>query len=101
MCCHDHLYPVWPQGAYWILFWNIISPGAGTCYQAYYWPRGVNNECNYGTYCVGIAQAMTAFLLVGWIWSIWHGYEVYKMSQEGFLPTNGGEKVIIVQNQNY
>jgi len=61
----------------------------------------VNNECNYGTYCVGIAQAMTAFLLVGWIWSIWHGYEVYKMSQEGFMPTNGGEKVIIVQNQNY
>ena len=96
MCCHEHVYPVWPSGAYWILFWNIISPGMGTCYQAYYWPRGVNNECNYGTYCVGICQAMTACLIVGWCWSIWHGYEVYKVTNNGgYMPT-GDQKVVIV-----
>jgi len=47
-------------------------------------------------------QALTAYIIVGWIWSIWHGYEVYKMSQEGYMPTAGGQqKVIIVQQQNY
>ena len=76
MCCHDHLYPVIPSAATWILFLNVFAPGNGTLIQAYY----STNGCNYGTYCVGFLQALTAWLIVGWVWSIWHGYEVYKMS---------------------
>jgi len=95
MCCHDHIYPVIPSGAYWILFLNIIAPGEGTAIQAYYFSQG----CNYGTYCVALCQALTAPLLIGWIWSIWHGYEVYKISQEGYMPADGAQKYAVIAVQ--
>ena len=79
MCCHDHIYPV--TDGCWILFWNIVAPGTGTCIQAYYYKDG----CNCSTYMVGMLQGITAGLLVGWIWSIWHGLEVKKVSEEANL----------------
>ena len=35
-------------------------------------------------------------LIVGWCWSIWHGYEVYKISQEGYITE--GEKMVVVRD---
>ncbi len=74
MCCHEHIYAV-PYPCV-VLVFNIILPGFGTAIQAYYAKDG----CSCGTYMVGVAQSLTAYLIVGWVWSIWHGIQVDKVS---------------------
>ena len=93
MCCHDHIYPV-VDGCP-ILFYNIVAPGMGTIIQSYYHKDG----CNCGTYFVGILQMVTAVILVGWIWSIWHGMEVKKVTDEFKLAEMNRPKnqVVVVQ----
>ena len=91
MCCHEHIYAI-PQTWGLVCFiLNIISPGFGTGIQSYYAKDG----CSCSTYMVGVAQALTAVLIVGWVWAIWHGYEVMKVSDEAALGT-GAQQVIVV-----
>lgn len=89
MCCHQHIYRVPPDTALLCLILNIFLPGCGTAIQSYYAPDG----CNCGTYLVGCCQAITACLIVGWVWAIWHSLEVKKISDE---PLGDGTKVVIV-----
>ena len=93
MCCHNHIYRVPPDTAMICLIFNCIMPGFGTAIQSYYDANG----CNCGTYFVGCAQAITAPLIVGWIWAIWHGLEVKKISD---APPGQNAKVIIVNSQD-
>ena len=75
MCCYEHIYAVsWPC---LVLIFDIILPGFGTVLQSYCYERGC---WNCGTFLVGVLQAITAPLIVGWIWSIWHGCKVYEVS---------------------
>ena len=92
MCCEDHIYPVPEPWGVIVLICNIVFPGLGTEIQSYYAKDG----CSCGTYMVGVAQSITSIFIVGWIWAIWHGLEVYKISgQQAMVPQ---QQVIIVQN---
>ena len=50
-----------------LLIINIIFPGIGTVVMAFI--GGFKPK----TLIVGILQFFTAFLIIGWIWSIWWG----------------------------
>ena len=61
-----------------ILICNILAPGFGTCISAY---------CKDDGFCfmallLGWLQAILTSILIGWIWSIWHGYKIYEVSQQ-------------------
>ena len=91
MCCHEHIYPVPESWGLIVFILNIIFPGWGTICQSYYAPAGYNS----GTAMAGVGQILTAWLIVGWIWSIWHGYEVYKVSEAAKMA--GGATVVVVE----
>ena len=69
---------------------NILSPDLGTKVQSYYAKDG----CSCSTWMVGFAQGLLAIIVVGWVWSIWHGYEVMLVSDKAALA--GGQQVIVV-----
>jgi len=54
-----------------MLIVNILLPGVGTLVA------GIKSERNT-TMVIGVLQFITSFLLVGWIWSIYWGYLIYK-----------------------
>ena len=61
-----------------ILFENIVAPGVGTMMAGLF-------TDDIGPYChnwwTGFLQLILAPLLIGWIWSIKMGWEIYKKSQ--------------------
>eukprot|EP00347_Sterkiella_histriomuscorum_P014037 403362400 len=56
---------------------NIFFPGLGTCISAC-----VNKGGSFSleTLVVGLLQMFLCWLFIGWIWSIWWGYLIYKKS---------------------
>lgn len=54
-----------------LLIVNIFLPGVGTLVA------GIKSERNT-TMVIGVFQFLLAFLIVGWIWSIYWGYLLYK-----------------------
>ena len=75
--CQDLQFKVPEPWGIIILIANIISPGLGTWISAY---------CKEDGFCcmailLGIAQGITSIFIIGWIWSIWHGYKIYEISQ--------------------
>lgn len=50
-----------------LLIVNIFLPGWGT------FVMGFLNGVKTKTILVGIVQFFTAFLIIGWVWSIWWG----------------------------
>ena len=50
---------------------NILLPGVGTLVA------GIKSERNT-TMVIGVLQFLLAFLIVGWIWSIYWGWLIYK-----------------------
>ena len=75
MCFRSHIYPVSVPCLVFIL--NIFLPGTGTVVQSYCWKGGC---WNYGTFLLACAQGLLVPYFFGWIWAIWHGYEVYRIS---------------------
>jgi len=59
---------------------NILVPGCGTLVA------GIKSERNT-TMVIGVLQFILAFVLIGWIWSIYWGYLIYKKAQEGYIPS--------------
>ena len=59
-----------------ILVFDILCPGLGTMIAAYYDPNG----CNCATITCAIFQMMLGVVLVGWIWSIIQGVQIYNKS---------------------
>jgi hypothetical protein len=56
---------------------NIIFSGVGTICSAFIDKNGFNAEA----LIFGILQVVLWFALIGWIWSIWHGYLIYKKAE--------------------
>ena len=83
MCCYEHIYPV-PNPCCLLLI-NIFLPGIGTMLQSYYFNMG----WNCGTFFVGFLQLITAPIIIGWIWAVWHSCQVKAVSEN--------PQVIIVQ----
>jgi hypothetical protein len=54
-----------------MLIVNIFLPGVGTLVA------GIKSERNT-TMVIGVFQFLLAFIIVGWIWSIYWGYLLYK-----------------------
>ena len=52
---------------------NIFFPGLGTMISACVGGGSLNTD----QLLVGILQWLTAFLIIGWIWSIWWGWLMY------------------------
>mmetsp|Transcript_12231 Transcript_12231/g.12045 ORF Transcript_12231/g.12045 Transcript_12231/m.12045 type:complete len:81 (+) Transcript_12231:69-311(+) len=63
-----------PQPWHIILFIiNIILPGWGTMISAC-----CGSDLDVFTILVGLVQLFTAWLLIGWLWSIYWGYLIFK-----------------------
>lgn len=58
---------------------NILLPGVGTLVA------GIKSERNT-TMVIGVLQFLLAFLIVGWIWSIYWGWLIYKKVRTLFPP---------------
>ena len=56
------------------LILNIVLPGWGTMMSAYCDPAGFNTDA----LLVGLAQLITAFIIIGWFWSIFWGVRIYQ-----------------------
>lgn len=53
---------------------NIVLPGVGTCLLSL-----CAKKCNFDSILLGFFQLITVpILLIGWIWSIWYGFEIYE-----------------------
>jgi len=60
-----------------VLVLSILAPGWSSILAGFL-AKGDNLKPGV---IVGVLQMLTCFLLVGWIWSIWVGYTIYKNSQ--------------------
>ena len=56
---------------------NIFWPGLGTIIAG----LKVGGDKVGNNICVGLLQWFTAFLFIGWIWSIVVGYTIWKVSK--------------------
>ena len=56
---------------------NILFPGIGTCVSAC-----VGKEFNSMALIFGILQIVLCIIFIGWCWSIYHGYLIYKKANE-------------------
>ena len=55
---------------------NIIFPGFGTIFSAFM----DHEHTNSTALLYGILQLITSWLVIGWLWSVYHGYLIYKKS---------------------
>ena len=56
---------------------NIFFPGSGTI------SAGIcGRKVNWKAVLVGLLQFFLAFVIIGWIWSIWWGYLIYETSSK-------------------
>mmetsp|Transcript_25657 Transcript_25657/g.19408 ORF Transcript_25657/g.19408 Transcript_25657/m.19408 type:complete len:81 (+) Transcript_25657:7-249(+) len=63
-----------PQPWHIILFIiNIIFPGWGTMISAC-----CGRDLDVFTLLIGLCQLLTCWFLLGWLWSIWWGYLIFK-----------------------
>ena len=68
---------------------NCIFPGVGTMVASCYDVKGFN----FQQFWIGILQAFTCFLIIGWIWSIWWGYQIVdRANDDDFVPLEEKEK---------
>ena len=58
-----------------LLILNVIFPGWGTMISACC--DGKFDSC---TFLVGLVQLLTSFLLIGWLWSIYWGWLIFRKS---------------------
>jgi len=61
-----------------VLLLNIFLPGWGTVFAGII----VNPTLAKNNLVIGTIQYFTAFLLIGWIWSIYVGIKIYKYSMK-------------------
>jgi hypothetical protein len=64
-----------------VLVLNIILPGIGSILAGIIGGRSSDMGC----VVAGVLQLLTAVFIVGWIWSIWWGVQIYQKSRS-FLP---------------
>ena len=59
---------------------NIILPGVGTIIAVVVADRYISNKTQL---LVGVFQLLTAYIIFGWIWSIYWGYLIVSYSEGG------------------
>ena len=92
-CCTNEVNPLVPQNiALSVLLLNIFFPGVGTMLAACRDPNGCNCRCfNHGVW-----QMLFTVILVGGIWSIVQGFQIYRKSNshyEGLTSTSQTKKI--------
>ena len=75
---------------------NIVVPGTGTIISSFSYFRYVTLEekaqnetkkpkfCDWAKMCDGLMQFVLTFFIIGWIWSIVVGCNLYNVSKEAF-----------------
>ncbi len=62
-----------------VLLINIVWPGVGTIIAACI----AKDKENYGkVICAGIVQFLLAIIVVGWCLAVYHGYLIWKKSED-------------------
>ncbi|CAI2384637.1 unnamed protein product [Moneuplotes crassus] len=56
---------------------NIIIPGFGTMLSSCFDEGDMNTD----QFIIGVFQLFLAILIIGWVWSIWWGWLIYKKSR--------------------
>merc|ERR1712060_163858 len=77
MCCVEPIVSLDRTLAIVLLVVNIFLPGIGTCISAC---LGDSFKCN--TLIIGILQFFTSGLVLGWLWSIFHGVLLVKAAKK-------------------
>ena len=54
---------------------NVIFPGLGTILSAC-----CGSDLKVWPVMVGLVQMFTSFLIIGWLWSIWWGWLIFRKS---------------------
>ena len=57
---------------------NVILPGFGTVGSAFMDKDGFN----FMAFIIGLIQSMLTFLVIGWLWSIFHGWAIMTSSRK-------------------
>ena len=76
-CCKESWTDVSETVALVCFILNVISPGFGTFIASLVDKKG----CNMTAFMASIAQALLSVFVVGWIWSIIHGFKLYEGSK--------------------
>ena len=82
-CCKEYVVKLPENLALVLLIINIIFPGVGTMVSGC---AGDKVECN--VILIGLLQLVTAPLIVGWVWSIFHGVWLWQKAK--------GEKLFLI-----
>ena len=80
MCGPSVIYRVPEPWHFYIFILNICLPGTGTFIQAYC-REAQSNTLNCMILLIAIAQMLLVPFVVGWVWSIVHGYKVYRVTE--------------------
>merc|ERR1712167_353395 len=81
MLCNDTQKPVAPPMHLYLLLLNIFIPGCGTMLNPIVCK---SRRFNMMAMIVGMVQMLLAFVFIGWIWSIYTGVHIYRISEEAF-----------------
>ena len=67
-----------PLGLIFFIF-NILAPGAGTFWSGFFGKDlGCCPKCKTEAIVIGLCQSISASFLIGWLWSIYWGWLIFK-----------------------
>ena len=67
-----------PNWALYVLVFNVVMPGFGTLVSAYKHKEG----CSGLAVVAAFFQSILSAILIGWVWSVYSGWRIYKLSTE-------------------
>ena len=76
-CCGGAMIECSEGMAWYFFIMNILSPGVGTFWSSCCDRKG----CNCAAFLLAHAQGGLAVIIVGWIWSIWWGWEMIQWNK--------------------
>ena len=75
--CDDSIVRVVRPWGIILFILNIIFPGVGTIISAFF-PMCMGRSLNALALLFGVLQLLFCMAIIPWIWSIWHGYQIWK-----------------------
>ena len=75
--CDDSIVRVVRPWGIILFILNIIFPGVGTIISAFF-PMCMGRSLNALALLFGVLQLLFCLAIIPWIWSIWHGYQIWK-----------------------
>mgnify|MGYP001614355122 CR=1 FL=1 len=77
-CCSDAMIHCSEGTALLLFILNILLPGFGTLISSCVDIKG----CNCMAFFVSLCQGFLAQVIIGWIWSIVHGFNIYEFNKK-------------------